>query len=154
MNSLLQVHKLVEVGTLVHLEGLDDLAELGLLQLGGEDVEVGCPVTPVLDLIQGTGVVIGVDGVLVRDKILDLSCPADDNLLKSLHEVLVLGSGVKVRQILIGDVEVGHTLGSIADLGDDCHEVVKVGDKLFLHVLWPLIFTEQLGCGVVHQSKE
>jgi hypothetical protein len=145
---------LVEVRTLVHLEGLDDLAELGFLQLGSEDVEVGSPVAPVLDLIQGTCVVITVDGVLVCNKILDLSCPADDDLLESLHQVLVLGCGVKVREILIGDVEVGHTLGSIADLGDDSHEVVEVGDKLFLHILWPLVFTEQFGCGVIHQTKE
>ena len=107
-----------------------------------------------LDLIQGTGVVVAVDGVLVRDKILDLSCPTDDNLLESLHEILVLGSGVKVREILVGDVEVGHTLGSIADLSDDSHEVVEVGDKLFLHVLWPLVLTEQFWRGVIHQTKE
>ena len=93
-------------------------------------------------------------GVLVRDKLLDLASPVDDDGLEALDKVLVFNSGVDVVEVLVGDVEVGHTLLVVAVLGDYSHKGVQVGHKLLLDIFWPLIFSKKLGAGLVHHLKK
>ena len=93
-------------------------------------------------------------GVLVRHELLDLTRPKYNDRFEALQQVLVLDGRVDITQVFVGDVEVLHTLGNVAGLSDDSHEVVKVENEFFLHILRPISLTEELGAGIVHHSEE
>ena len=78
-----------------------------------------------LDLIKWARVIVTrLRGVLVRNQLLDLTRPVDHNRFKTLEQVLVLDRRVDITEIFVRDVQVLHTLGYIAGLSDDSHEVV------------------------------
>ena len=93
-------------------------------------------------------------GVLVRHKLLNLTRPKDNDRFEALQQVLVLDGRVNITQVFVGDVEVLHTLGNVAGLSDDSHEVVKVEDEFFLYILGPVSLAKELGAGIVHHSEQ
>ena len=96
----------------------------------------------------------GLGGVLVRDELLDLTRPVDDDRLQALQQVLVLDGGVDVAQVLVWNVQVLHALGDVAGLRDHSHEAVQVGDELLLDVVGPLVLSKELGAGFVHHAEQ
>ena len=155
MDLLLQADKALKVRAASLSEHLDDLVEFGLVKAELEHLQVGGAHVPVLDFIKRARVVMArLRGVLVGDKLLDLTCPEDDDRLKALEQVLVLDSCVDIVQVFIRDVQVLHTLGNIARLSDDSHEVVKVEDELLLHILGPVSLAKELGAGFVHHGEQ
>jgi hypothetical protein len=78
------------------LKDLYDLLKLLLLESLSENYQIGGSSVPVCNLIQrALDSLIGWR-VLVRDKLLDLSCPVDDSRLKSLEQVLIFGSNLNI----------------------------------------------------------
>ena len=93
-------------------------------------------------------------GVLVRHELLDLTRPKYNDRFEALQQILVLDGRVDITQVFVGDVEILHTLGNVAGLSDDSHEVVKVEDEFFLYTFGPVCLTKELGAGIVHHSEQ
>lgn len=133
---------------------MNNLVELGVDKLESEDLEVGGTIGPVLDLIKRARVVVTrLRGVLVRHQLFDLASPKDDDRLETLQQILVLDGSVDITQVLIGDVQILHSLGHVTGLSNHSHEVVQVRDELLLDVFWPLVLTEELGAGLIHHAE-
>jgi len=126
------------------LEDLDNLLELWQLKSLSEDNKICCSLVPIGDLIQrALDGLIGW-GVLVRDKLLNLTSPVDNCGLKSLKKIFVFSSSLNISEVLLWDVEVGLTFSKVCGLIQECHEPVKVCDEFFLHTIWPFVVLEQL----------
>ena len=140
---VLQGDEAGQVGALDLLEHLDDPEEFGVDQAQGQSFQIGRPVCPVLDFVERARVVMAcLRAVLVRDQLLDLARPVDDDRLETLEQVLVFLGCVDVAEVLIRDVQVLHALGNVAGLSDHGHEVVQVRDELFLYVFGPVVLSE------------
>jgi len=98
------------------LKELDDLLELRVLELLINMLEIFPSVSPVVDFIQGSRILVLLLGVRVANDFLDLSVPLDDDRFESLDEIFILS--VAADQILFGDVELGVTLLLIAGFSD------------------------------------
>lgn len=125
------------------LKNLDDLLEFVQLESFGEHYQVGSSLVPVSDLIKWNldGVVSW--GILVRNQFLDLLSPVNHRGFKSLEEILVLGSGVNVSEILIWDVKESLSSSSVSGLVQEGHELVEVHDKVLLDTIRPVIFLKK-----------
>jgi len=98
------------------LKELDDLLELRVLELLIDMLEIFSSVSPVVDFIQGSRILVLLLGVRVANDFLDLSVPLDDDRFESLDEIFILS--VAADQVLFGDVELGVTLLLIAGFSD------------------------------------
>ena len=65
------------VGGLGELQQAGDALHAGLVQLRGDARQVGAAVLPELDLLQRTGVLRSLDGILRAQDFLDLTSPVD-----------------------------------------------------------------------------
>lgn len=104
---------------------------------------------PVLDFVKGRGVVATSLRVLVRDELLDLTGPVDNDSFETLDLVFLLGSSLNVMKVLIRDVQLSAANSLMAGLGEVAHESVEVGCELLLHTIRPFVLSEQLGAVLV-----
>jgi hypothetical protein len=84
-----------------------------------------------------------------------LSCPSDDGLLQSQDQVLVLDCSLKIRKVLIWDIEISLAFALIVLLIKISHKLMQLLDELFLDTIWPSVLSKNiLDVVSVHLVKE
>lgn len=70
--------------------------------------------------------------------------PLNNSRLKSLKQVLVLGCGLIIGQVLLWDVEVSLTSGLVRGHIQESHELVQVRHEFFPDAIRPAVVGQQL----------
>lgn len=64
--------------------------------------------------------------------------------LKSLEEIFIFSGGVDIGKVLVWDVKESLSSSSISSLIKECHELVKIHDKVLLDTIRPVIIAKEL----------
>jgi hypothetical protein len=64
--------------------------------------------------------------------------------LKSLEEIFIFSSGVDIGKILVWDVKESLSSSGISSLIKECHELMKIHDKVLFDTIRPVILAKKL----------